>query len=186
LEEPQKGQYRFAPGYSLDWENLCKRTLYLFVCSVMFRASVLKQLPPMDETLLTGDDFKLLVSLFCKGFDKVSLLPECTYLYRNYAGSITKNPTRLMKVSESHIALTEWFFSLPEMPANLQRLKGYHLSHRLAVLTSTLTKMNRPDLSVPTQLRQLTSQLLRRQAADYFGQRTEGQSALPTATAALP
>src|SRR6478609_6972311 len=57
LEEVEKGRYEFASNFELSWEKICKRKLYLFVCSVMFRGSVLKQLPPMDETLLTGDDF---------------------------------------------------------------------------------------------------------------------------------
>jgi glycosyltransferase involved in cell wall biosynthesis len=147
LVETEKGRYDFSPSFELSWEKICKRKLYLFVCSVMFRGSVLKQLPPMDESLLTGDDFKLLVDLFRQGFDKVKLIPECTYWYRNYAGSITKNPLRLVKACESHIALTEWLFSLPELPADMQALKGYHLSHRLAVLTLTLTRMERRDLA---------------------------------------
>jgi glycosyltransferase involved in cell wall biosynthesis len=147
LEDLGNGFFDFSPQFALTWEKICKRKLYLFVCSVMFRGPVLKQLPLMDETLLTGDDFKLLVDLFRLGFDKVKLLPQCTYWYRNYAGSITKNPLRLVKACESHIALTEWLFSLPELPKEMQDLKGYHLSHRLAVLTSTLTKMERPDLA---------------------------------------
>ena len=147
LEETENGNYKFLPDFELSWEKICKRKLYFFVCSVMFRGRILKQLPPMDETLLTGDDFKLLVELLCLGFEKLSIIPQCTYWYRNYAGSITKKPLRLLNACDSHIALTEWLFSLLELPKEMQHLKGYHLAHRLAVLTSTLTKMKYPNLA---------------------------------------
>jgi len=147
LEEAENGGYKLLPNFELSWEKICKRKLYFFVCSVMIRGNILKQLPLMDETLLTGDDFKLLIDLFRLGFNKVNVIPHCTYWYRNYAGSITKNPSRLVKACESHIALTEWLFSLPELPKEMLFLKGYHLSHRLAVVTSTLTKMRHPNLA---------------------------------------
>ncbi len=147
LVEREDGNFELAPDYQLSWEAICKREIYFFICCVVIRRNVIDRIEPMDESLLSGDDFKMIIELFCQGFNKVIVIPFCSYKYRNYAGSITKKPERLIRTISSHISLTNWLFDLPELPVHLKALKGYHLCHRLAIIASTMTKMHEKRLA---------------------------------------
>jgi glycosyltransferase involved in cell wall biosynthesis len=147
LVETTPGQYNFAPDFAMDWPNICKNKISFFLCCTMMRRSAQYQVGLMDETLTSGEDFKYIVSLFALDPDKFKTIPTCTYHYRNYAGSITKTPERLMNSIEGFVRLTDWLFDLPNIPQHLKRLKGLHLAKRVSCAASLLTKLNRQDLA---------------------------------------
>jgi glycosyltransferase involved in cell wall biosynthesis len=148
LQENSPGRFNFTPGYQLSWEGLCHRRQALFVCCTMIRSQVLTQMLPMDEALLTAEDFKFLIGLMRLGTKRIAMLPTCTYQYRNYAGSLTKSPQSLLKTIDSDVRVTRWLFELPELPQHLRRTRNYHLTHRLVVTISTLIRMGERTLAL--------------------------------------
>jgi len=148
LKEISPNQYAYADGYQFSWDPFCKRQQALFVCCTMIRADVLKQLPPMDENLVTAEDFKFLMGLLCIGIDRVKQIPTCTYKYRNYAGSLTKSPHNILNTVDSDIRVTQWLYSLPELPQHLKKTRNYHMTHRMVVIISILIRMGEKKLAI--------------------------------------
>jgi glycosyltransferase involved in cell wall biosynthesis len=174
LEETLPGEFNFAPDYSFSWDGLCLRRQALFVCCTMIRAHVLTQIPPMDENLLTAEDFKFLIGLMQLGLEKIAVLPTCTYQYRNYAGSLTKSPQSMLKTVDSDIRVTRWLFDLPELPKHLRSTRNYHLTHRLVVTISTLTRMGERGLA----LKAFGSALAQREVYSLVGMKYLSKEAL--------
>nr|MBX2861561.1 glycosyltransferase family 2 protein [Vampirovibrio sp.] len=144
----QQGEYVLNPKFQLDWYDICAQKWSFFLCCTMFRRHVIQTLGELDEELSTSDDFKYHVQLFgLVGFDKVRVIPDCTYQYRNYAGSITKRPERLYQKRLDHYRVVQWMFQQPFIPQQFRYLEPWNISGRLATIVSTLCKMNRRDLA---------------------------------------
>lgn len=147
LVEKPDGTFDLSPEYHLDWEVICTHKITLSACCVMLRRSVQLQIEPMDETLSCGEDFKYIVNLLLHGWEKVAVLPKCTFKYRQYKGSVTKDADFIMRSISSHIIATQWLFSLPELPKPYKRLEQSHIYKRLSNMVAVLTKLNRPELA---------------------------------------
>jgi hypothetical protein len=141
------GRFSSAPGYEINWENICNFKVIFSVCGTLFRRDEIDRLGPMDESLLTGEDYKYLVNLFRWDWDKVAVLPRVSFKYRQYSGSVTKSPQLLLEAVVSHIEGTNWLFDLPEMPTNLRSLRHFHAYKRLSTVAASLTKLKRHDLA---------------------------------------
>jgi glycosyltransferase involved in cell wall biosynthesis len=148
LIETEPGKYAFSKTFAMDWVNICENNISFFLCCTMMRRQAQQQVGLMDETLTSSDDFKFIISLYALDPNKFLVLPTCTYYYRNYVGSITKTPERLVRSADGFVRLTDWLFDLPSIPEQMRSLKGLHLSKRLSGNVSSLTKLNRKDLAL--------------------------------------
>ncbi len=148
LVEREDGNFELAPDYQLSWEAICRSEVTLSVCCLMLRRSTLITLGPMDETLLMGEDFNYVINLLRMGWERLLVLPESTFKYRQYRGSVTKKPEHLISAVSCHVKSTNWLFSLPDLPETLKPLKMRYLYKRLSIIASCLTKLKRPDLAM--------------------------------------
>jgi glycosyltransferase involved in cell wall biosynthesis len=147
LTQQADGRFTFTPGYEINWENICTFKVIFSVCGTMFKRSEIERLGPMDESLLSGEDYKYLVNLFRWDWNHVAVLPKVSFKYRQYSGSVTKSPQLLLDATVSHIEGTNWLFDLPELPREFRALRHFHVYKRLSVVAASLTKLNRGDLS---------------------------------------
>jgi glycosyltransferase involved in cell wall biosynthesis len=147
LIQQSDGRFTFDPEHEINWENICTFKVVFSVCGTLFRRSEIERLGPMDETLLSGEDYQYLVNLFRWDWDKVAILPKVSFKYRQYSGSVTKSPQLLLDATASHIKGTNWIFDLPELPGNLRALRHFHVYKRLSVVAASLTKLDRRDLA---------------------------------------
>jgi len=143
LVQHEDGRFTFAPDYEINWENICTFKVIFSVCGTLFRRTEIERLGPMDESLLTGEDYKYIVNLFRWDWERVAVLPRVSFKYRQYSGSVTKNPQLLLDAVASHIEGTNWLFDLPEMPGNLRSLRHFHAYKRLSTVAASLTKLQR-------------------------------------------
>jgi glycosyltransferase involved in cell wall biosynthesis len=148
LKEIAPNQFVYVEGYQFSWDPFCKRQQALFVCCTMIRSEVLSQIPMMDENLVTAEDFKFLMGLLCLGIDKIRQIPACTYKYRNYAGSLTKSPHNILNTADSDVRVTQWLYSLPQLPKHLKNTRNYHMTHRMVVIISILIRMGEKQLAL--------------------------------------
>jgi GT2 family glycosyltransferase len=155
LLQQADGRFTFDPEYEINWDNICTFKVVLSVCGTLFRRSEIDRLGPMDESLLSSEDYKYLVNLFRWDWEQVALLPKVTFKYRQYSGSVTKTPQLLLEAMMSHIESTNWLFALPELPSRLQYLRHFHVYKRLSTVSASLTKLNRGDLSFQVILESL-------------------------------
>jgi glycosyltransferase involved in cell wall biosynthesis len=147
--------FTFNPGYALTWQAICAQEIAFFLSALMIRRSVAAQLGPLDENLTTSEDFKYYIQLFQLGFEKVQVLPVCTYLYRNHKSSVTKDALRTYNDLDNHATVVDWLFNQPFITPELQALKGHNLCVRWSAAAMLLTLANRSDLAWKTLTRAL-------------------------------
>jgi glycosyltransferase involved in cell wall biosynthesis len=147
LLEVQPHQYRLSSEMRFDWEKLCRSEVNFSLCCTMFRRQVIDQLGPLDEELITGEDYKYIVSLLLLGFEQVRFVPAYTFKYRTYRGSTTKTPEKILRHINCYLKVSDWFFDLPAMPEQYRQYKSEHLALMLSCLLSSLTNMDRKDLA---------------------------------------
>lgn len=198
LVQQADGRFVFDKDYTINWENICTFKVVFSVCGTLFRRSEIDRLGPMDESLLSGEDYKYLVNLFRWDWERVAVLPKVTFKYRQYSGSVTKTPQLLLEAMYAHIEGTNWLFALPELPQRYRYLRHFHVYKRLSTVSASLTKLNRGDLAfqvileslrypgfhplvwlqhfskeviravLPKTLQEMSSFLLQTQKADYY------------------
>lgn len=148
LTEDSNGRFHFSSDPQFGWEKLCRTEVNFSLCCTMFRRQVIDRLGPLDETIVTGEDYKYIVSLLLLGFEKVRFVPAYTFKYRTYLGSTTKTPENIIRHIDCYIKVSNWLFSLSTMPDEYRQYKGEHLALMLACLLASLCNMNRKDLAI--------------------------------------
>jgi len=170
LIEDGSGQYRLSSEMRFDWEKLCRSEVNFSLCCTMFRRQIIEELGPLDEEIITGEDYKYIVSLLLLGSEKVRFVPAYTFKYRTYRGSTTKTPEKILRHINCYLKVSDWFFSLPAMPQQYRRYKSEHLALMLSCLLSSLTNMDRKDLAMIGLLRCLNIPEVRlRDKLKFFG-----------------
>lgn len=146
LVETSAGHFAFKPGLQFDWESICKCSYTFSLASSMFRRTVFDTFGLLDEHQLSGEDFKYIVGLLDTNWNSVRFIPTATFLYRQYTGSVTKNPDRVQETVECHEKLADWLFSRPSVPQSAQQSKGFYLAKRYRSIVGGLVFSGRRDL----------------------------------------
>jgi glycosyltransferase involved in cell wall biosynthesis len=146
--QPDENQgYTLDPSYQLTWANLCLYKIELYLSGTLLRKSLIDRMGLLDEQMVTSEDFKYLVQVFENGFNKVAIVPDGVFLYRQHANSLTKDPDRLYRTFSSDLRLANWLFSRPFISRDLYRLKPVFLADKLSIMCRSLVKMHRNDLA---------------------------------------
>lgn len=148
LVQDNTGKYRLSSNLQFDWEKLCREEVNFSLCCTMFKKAVIERLGPLDEALITGEDYKYIVSLLLLGFQSVKFVPAYTFKYRTYLGSTTKSPEKIIRHIDCYVRVSNWLFSLPAMPNYYRKYQGEHLAMMLSCLLASLSNMNRKDLTL--------------------------------------
>jgi glycosyltransferase involved in cell wall biosynthesis/O-antigen/teichoic acid export membrane protein len=138
--ETAPGRFQFAPGTVFTWTSICQCSHTFSLASSMFKREVFNSHGLLNEALLNGEDFQYIVSLLDGNWDQVRFLPTCTFLYRQYQGSVTKNAARIEESLNNHDMLADWLFARKSLSGgNYQQWKGLYLTHRYRAMVAGAT-----------------------------------------------
>jgi glycosyltransferase involved in cell wall biosynthesis len=145
--QPEEIHLALPTFYSHDWAFLLKGGLSCMLPGLLLKKSTLDRVGLFNEEFIAAEDYQFYMRLLFDAPKNVHALPHYVYQYRVYGTSLTKTMDKAQAIVNSVLAVMNWIFDHPQLPAAYQPMRAECLTHCYRYLIRERILNNQPTIA---------------------------------------